>query len=805
MIYMSQLFAVLLRKFSSTTSKNLAGYMSLTYSITGLLIILGLTGKHELASEVAIVQGAVLATFYVLSGDARHLILSDHKLANDVIFFRLICFIPLAIISYFMSTVTGHINETILYGLLLRKVTEWLAEVHVTELERVNVLWQGWFLQPIIFLLMIGQITFTNNLWFIWLWAISPIIFSFKFLLRATPHKFWHIGWENITSTAIIGFTGYLQRVLIVGLTGKEFSGMLFPGFAIGSFVGSMAANVAGPTLFRKGSFSNANFTKWLAVLFGLGGLIFLLAHTTPYQTVGISIMGGAFMIAAQKSRLTLLKYRHTLTLDLLLQLSLIFSIIAEYSILGMGGLMWFYIVGSLLACAFYSGNQIFEKQKKSWIRMAVALISLGLIFPIFFQMSGNVYNNELIAMVDSGGNIRTLPLPFSLFACFFGIIILGVDYQKSKPVILTISAMFVMLIISTIITNEGVAKLIILAQYMLPTVGLVLGVSVAYFDRQVFPKVVLIFLTIFVPAQLLMTWLQGQLALTHYMYIFSVYSHFQYVPLVITVLYGWCLVQLADTYPKWLFFLAPWLGLYVAAGNSIIALFGLIVLAISFALFYKQHKLISIIPVTIVLSIAGYFYLNSKLANDINQNINGNWICKSGLYNDGLNSPCKPGVFHGKLFDWDGNWLYGQDGKHQTSETTETFTNLLDRKKLASWYINDILKEPFSLIYGHPSPPPRNLASSAHNYYLDLIYNFGFFSCLPLFFLIIYTIINAYKQSDNDALILWLLVIVMYVVIIDNNLKVTLRQPYPGILTFFLWGCLIGRLKTNKQTSKQI
>jgi hypothetical protein len=29
----------------------------------------------------------------------------------------------------------------------------------------------------------------------------------------------------------------------------------------------------------------------------------------------------------------------------------------------------------------------------------------------------------------------------------------------------------------------------------------------------------------------------------------------------------------------------------------------------------------------------------------------------------------------------------------------------------------------------------------------------------------------------------------------LDNNMKVTLRQPYPGVFGFFLWGILLSRL----------
>lgn len=41
-----------------------------------------------------------------------------------------------------------------------------------------------------------------------------------------------------------------------------------------------------------------------------------------------------------------------------------------------------------------------------------------------------------------------------------------------------------------------------------------------------------------------------------------------------------------------------------------------------------------------------------------------------------------------------------------------------------------------------------------------------------------------------------WLAVIVLYLVVVDSNFKVTLRQPYPGIFSYFLWGMLVSSIK---------
>lgn len=41
---------------------------------------------------------------------------------------------------------------------------------------------------------------------------------------------------------------------------------------------------------------------------------------------------------------------------------------------------------------------------------------------------------------------------------------------------------------------------------------------------------------------------------------------------------------------------------------------------------------------------------------------------------------------------------------------------------------------------------------------------------------------------------------LVRFLVLVDSNFEVTLRQPYPGIFAFFLWGLLLARLRTWNQ-----
>jgi hypothetical protein len=79
------------------------------------------------------------------------------------------------------------------------------------------------------------------------------------------------------------------------------------------------------------------------------------------------------------------------------------------------------------------------------------------------------------------------------------------------------------------------------------------------------------------------------------------------------------------------------------------------------------------------------------------------------------------------------------------------------------------------------------------------MAYNFGLISLLPVLLLLIYTL-NLLWQGRGEwpPGTVWLAAIVLYLTVVDSNFKVTLRQPYPGIFSYFLWGMLLSSLKRS-------
>lgn len=94
-----------------------------TFSMTRMLILLGLTGRSVMAAEVGIVQAATVSLFYAFSANARSLILNQqHPVdAADILYFRVLLLLPLSIAAYFLSSVAMEVELTIVVALILRQ------------------------------------------------------------------------------------------------------------------------------------------------------------------------------------------------------------------------------------------------------------------------------------------------------------------------------------------------------------------------------------------------------------------------------------------------------------------------------------------------------------------------------------------------------------------------------------------------------------------------------------------------------------------------------------------------------------
>ncbi len=398
-------------------------------------------------------------------------------------------------------------------------------------------------------------------------------------------------------------------------------------------------------------------------------------------------------------------------------------------------------------------------------------LIAITLLFPLFVQFSGGIYR-DILPLTNSGGLLEKLPLPISIGACVFGILALCKNYRQATSAILFISVFGVAMLLSLFFAGESLdierRKIVLAAQLLLPSMGLLLGQLVRD-EQNVIPRAFMWVLLLLVPIQLCAGWWQQTRTLTHYLYVFSIYQHFQFVPVIFVMAFCLVMVHLWDQYKVLLRPLAVVMAIYVVASASLLAI-GLYCGFV--ALFFlektwkkKTSQWISLLKFGAgMLAVVVIMCLYYNFAKSSDSNI-------------------------------DGNIQYVR--KFQKLTEGKMPVNIEDR--LADWnlFLTGIGENYRTLMFGHVEPLPREVKTSAHNWYLDFTYNFGLLALLPLSALIVFTmyLVWRYRRSLPGET-WWLAGLLAFMVFVDNNFKVTLRQPYPGIFVYFLWGLLLSRLR---------
>ncbi len=770
-------------------------YIATTSSLTVLLICVGVLGDATLAADLALAQGAVIATFYALSANARNLILQSDAAtrASDVLFARLASLVPLCALSYFLSAGVAAVPHALAGAVTARRACEWFGEVHLSVIERdgdrqgVRAYFaiQCISLTALVLVLVAAPDSLVPALW---IWAAAPMLgathllrLSGSSLRRLIPTLRMLV--PHAGSTLIVGIAIYLLRVIIVLVTDSEFAGLLFTAVAIGSFAGTLFANVLGPSLaLRAGT---RGLPRSLALVLGgltaLGGVMVLAAGWLPgkpsffWEATGFSLMGSVIMIEAQRIRLRLFESSRGDELfgpDVLRSLTLMIAAPAMVAVFGPQLLAGVYVLDAMLTWLFYmsaykhaASETWVPKRAEVWLQVALAVL---IVFPLFIQLKGELYRS-VEPMLDSGGRVLNLPLPVSLAACFFGTLLLARFRQAS----LGMSAIFffVAMALTSVIATErqvdyGSSKLLLLLQFLLPVFALVLGqmYSVGARDEIVLARSFLYLVAAFVPVQLSLTWIQGQHMLTHNMALFSIYQHRQYVPVVFVGAYLVPLFALWESrYERWLALaLMPIMAVYSAVSYSTLSL-GMLVLGASIlAVRLRRVKLGLAILVGLATAVAAAMW-QLRNTTEFVEKYRPAELQRSGI----------PAASSGL--------------------PTNVTTRIHDWAK----YGSGVIESGRSILVGHREAFERAESSSAHNYYLDLLYNFGVVAFLPLLALISYTAMLIARRPEvfSDFGTLGFVLVVAFLVLIDNNFKVNLRQPYPGVFSFFVWGVLLTRL----------
>lgn len=777
-----------------------AAFMANTFAMMLVMIGLSLLGRSELAADFGIVHGATVALFYALSGNARSLIIGGSRIgAVDILRLRCLMLAPLSALAFSLSVGVVDVQWPIALLLVSRRACEWLAEVFLSEHEAnrsgklvVQFLLTQGALSLGLLLVLVFDAPFSLAVFATW--AFSPLLWSVRGrLLRSAwnSHSNMHTlrsMLPHLGSTAVIGVCVYVFRLFILLLTGKPVAGDLFAAFALGGILGAVFSQVLGPTLVKaeRDAGGAPLLPQMLMIvcalsLFGgsaLSGFVLVFPGALDWTgkgnlfwfAVGCSLIGGVVMVLAQRIRLRILQNgagQDVFGSDMLANVLLISCVPFFYYVLGVESLATLYLLGALLSLIFYASEAkglFMDREFMSRINRWVLPVLAFLVFvPVFFQLSNGLFR-DISSRFSSEGNLSLLPLPLSIAACYAGIVLLG-GYARARGALVVVFLTFMGMLLSTVLlaSEHGAyerAKLILLVQYVLPMFALVLGQqfgcrreALSYLGLVLF----WILLTI-IPLQLAFTLGSGLSYLSPSVFLFSIYQHLQYVPVLFV---GGFLIALFALWERprmqpWLLLLSLLMGLYAALSLSMLAMALLLVGAACFSVRYlrvSSGRSAWVFVLVLISLVLGFYYiangqvLGQKLGVDI------------------------------------------EGGAPR---------NLQDRIVYWRYYLAGIGESGYSLLLGHLSAPDRSSYPSAHNYYLDFTYNFGLLALLPILGLLAWTLHRLLRHFGvfwNHPATLGVAGVVVFLLLADNSLKVGMRQPYPGIITFFLWGVLVAWL----------
>lgn len=806
--------------------------MANTFAMTALLIALGVSGYSSLAADVGIVHGASLALFFAFTANARSLILSNSYSvsANSIMHVRLILLLPLSVVSYFLSVGVG-VEAGLAIVLIVRRAVEWLGEVQLSQFERLGRKQETklyLLVQSLLLVIAYCWLVFDmpNPYFGLWLWAILPLSLNMSAIFDALTEipkslsSFFVVLFPHIGSSAVIGITIYIFRLLLLYTSGKETAGDLFAAFAIGGLIGSVFANALGASItFHEQRSGTSHFPSFFRValngsLVG-GGVLFITASAQwPilemigksylfWQAVGLSLIGGVVMVYAQRIRFRLLqsdKEHDVFGPDVMANILLLAAVPFSYYLFGRESLAGLYLLSAVLSFIFYLSSRMGEvtRDLSANVRRNIKLvIAIILLSPLYLQAGYGIFHDPSSSF-ESDGKLLNLPIPFAVFGCYLGIVLLG-DYRRSYLSFSTIFLTFVLMMLSVIFSSTGdyvlqEAKLVLLLQYMLPMFALTLGQmyrSTGKDDVSIgVGKMFFWVLVVIVPLQIVSSWYQGSPYLMPSVFgIFSIYQYATSVPVIFASGYLFAIFALWDEsgYQRPLFVLTLFVASYVGASLSILAisvtLIGLLSLTFYYWLSKKDKSPVAVFILAVGLS-WGYFYVADHYYVTTERSVQ-------------VNSTVLKSSTNAKR-DWPEAYITENTLSDQRDKSENVALGIQQLMLHWSTYLNGVISNSETFLFGNDARPDRSRYPGARNYYLDYLYNYGLIAFMPILVLLVHTCVLIYRYKKQIYLSSWLTglsVVVLVLLFLDNSSGIGLRQPYPGIFTFFLWGYLLSNL----------
>lgn len=383
------------------------------------------------------------------------------------------------------------------------------------------------------------------------------------------------------------------------------------------------------------------------------------------------------------------------------------------------------------------------------------------LIIPIFFNLQGKLY----VGQSFQKEKILELPFPISFFGfILISLIIFYINKKKNyfffkERIVLVYLISFLFLFFTNIFYfNFNYERILYLLQFFLPLLGLFIGY---FFFNNSFFLIIYRILFIFFSIHLLSSLLQGKSFLITNLYLFQIYQNFQYVNSTLILLACISVIMIREQIHKINFYLFIFLILvYSFYGYSFSSI---IICFVSFIIFFKNNFLKKKIKYFFLyLFFLFSFFILIKINNNVDEKrfidqVNINYVDNYQKFTKILN------------FD-----------------APESITL---RAQIWNVYVKDIWENNL-IFFGSRLLDLDKKYNGAHNLFIDSIYKFGILLTIPFFYLFIFFFFSIIKETNKKKK--EILILFFIFLLIENFFKVSLKQPYSGIISYYIFAILL-------------
>lgn len=759
------------------------------FSLNILIILLYLFDFTKLVNETALLTSFIVLICQVFSGNSRTLILANKDFINadDVIILRLLFLFPITIFTFVFIYIYDFSDISFASSIVFLVLSQWVYEIYLSkkEIESKKIVYPHFLLSFVTFLLVLVSLFLQNILFLkIIIFTYSIIIFYFSvfYLLsrkRSIPKIIIDIKslfniliFSSYGSSLSVAVSNFFFRYFLIKLVGEDLSSTLIICFMAGSFPVSMFTHIIGASLFR----FKINFRKIFKFIFlffacitflvilMISDLLFdinsraLKLNEIERLTIGISLIGiYPMMLGLFRRQFYLnnsIRRENFFYLDIIYSLSVILVIPILYIINNENYFSLSFLITGTLSYLIFNFSKILNKEKI--IKVFVFLIPLPIFFSLFdgFKkfsfaiMDKSKFSDQLL-------DFFILPLPISCLVVPFLLISLLSNTKNRTTTIYFVSLSIFTALFSLSLSNRfNFSNLLNFVQFYLPTIAIVcgeiIGASKRYYSKYL-KYFMIVALTIII-SQIISTLTYKTDFLNPDILFLYIYQTEQYSSLALVFIFFIYIQKILFNKNNIFFNYKPFLALLILSVyiylsyNATLYLYFLLYLIFLIA-FTKKYIFNYLIFLVFLI-----FIINKM---EINLNLNEILVNRTHWYNTYF------------------------------VEITFSIQNLLFGSNINNeLYIN---------------------TSGVYNYYLDFVYNFGLASIIPLIILMFLTIKKTYvlrktfKSDLQNATIFLILIIVLFV---DSFLKVSLKQPYIGIIIFFIWGIYFSNLTLKEKKS---